>query len=154
MLKFLKKLVGFITGEKTMAGKRPRVREYTVTLSSRGGPCDIHFDLDPPGLDFANAGRPGFFVYFDAVDGPGVTNARFDSADPIWVQNVAACPTAACNWDQFKSVGLINEGKTLVVRNKNDPPAQQFGFTLRFRVDGCPNVVEFDPIGNNQNGPQ
>jgi hypothetical protein len=153
-MNIFQRILHSLFGGPAMAGKRPRERSYTVTLSSRGGPCDIQFDLDPPDLNFANNGRPGFFVYFDAVDGPGVTNARFDDADPMWVQNVAACPAGPCNWDQFKTVGLINQGKTLVVRNKNDPPPQQFGFTLRFRVDGCNDAVPFDPIGNNQNGPQ
>jgi hypothetical protein len=152
-MNIFQKIWHILFGGPAMAGKRPRDRDYTITVSRQGGPCDVGFVLNPPGLTFSNGGRPGFFVYFDVVDGDGVEGCKFHADDPMWVQDIPECPAQQCEWQQFKAVGLINDGKTLVVRNKNEI-SKQFGFTLRFDVPGCGQVVEFDPIGNNQNGPQ
>lgn len=153
-MSFLKKVLE-IFGFGRPPGKRPHHRDYTITVNRIGTGCtdaDFNFVLNPPGLSFANNNKPGFILFFDLVDGTNVQDCKFHKTDPLWVQNLPACPTAQCDWDQFESMGVINGGKTLIVRNRNDT-ATQFGFTIRIDVPGC-GVVPYDPIGNNLNGPQ
>lgn len=142
--------------------KRPREKTIDVTATRTGaGACDVKFEVDAGDLKFKNDHggnpRPGYILYFDIDEQPGV-DSRFHASDPLWVQPFNAgspvpCPTSPAYWDQFEVIGTINDGKTLMVRNKNDYE-QEFSFTLRFNVAGCTRVKECDPIGNNQNGQQ
>lgn len=134
-------------------GKRPRNRDLMVIVRRNSSdPCDVRFELDGD-TEFSNNGRPGFNVFID-IDDPDNTGCTFHAADPLWVQpfsGTPVCPTSPANWDQFVPVGVFNKGKTLLVRNRNDN-IQKFAFSLRFNISGCSRVVDFDPIGSNQNG--
>ena len=145
-----------------MALKRPRDRTVDVRATRIGpNPCDVHFEVDDNDLRFRNdvdnKPRPGYIVFFD-IEEPAGLDCRFHAADPLWVQPFdpgppAPCPSSPAYWDQFHPIGVINGGKTLIVRNKNEYETL-FAFTLRFDVAGCTRVVPCDPIGNNQNGQQ
>ena len=154
-----------------MPRRRPRSRTIDVNVSrvEPKGPCDFEFGIDENDLKFKNDEnndpRPGFIIYFD-IDEPRGVDCQFYAADPMWVMPInelsagicaklgtGPCPTSPCHWDQFYTIGLINNNKTLIVRNRNDYE-QMFAFTLRLQVDGCRRVFELDPIGSNQNGDQ
>ena len=143
-----------------MALKRPRERTIKVKATGTANSCNVNFAVDPNDLKFKNDDggnpKPGYIVYFDLEEDPGL-NCIFHGPDPMWVQPIPpghnVCPTSPCQWDQFRAIDIINNGKTLIVRNENDYQ-QEFAFTLRFDVAGCNEVKECDPIGNNQNGPQ
>ena len=144
-----------------MALKRPRERTVKVEAAVGANPCNVTFTVDEDDLKFKNDDggnpKPGYIVYFD-IDEPAGLNCTFHAPDPMWVQLVLpgqnGCPCSPCHWDQFRKIDIINGGKTLMVRNENDYE-QEFAFTLRFDVAGCPGqVFVCDPIGNNQNGPQ
>ena len=144
---------------------RPRERDlYLVVTRNSDDPCDISYELVGD-LVFENNHRPGFMVFID-IDAHEDLGAKFLSSDPMWVQpfseetetacttaGARLCPTSPSYWDQFATVSVINRGRTLLVRNKNDYE-QSFAFTLRFQVKNCPRVFELDPIGSNQNGQQ
>ncbi len=137
-----------------MANNRPWTRTLYVEIAATANPCSPDFKLDGY-KTFHNNHRPGFILYFDIKD-PDGTGCVFDPADPLWVDGNSVppiCPTKPSNWPQFFSIDVINDGQTLMVRNKNIE-IREFAFTLRFRKPGCPNAIEFDPIGNNQNGQQ
>jgi hypothetical protein len=115
-------------------------------------------------LTFKNKEHPGFIVLFNIVD-RGRTGIQFlpDPDDAMWVQpsdlSDPPCPTSPAYRTQFMAIDIADDrvggnrvrNQTLVVSNKNTQD-QMFGFTLRFEIPGCPTVVEFDPIGNDQNG--
>jgi hypothetical protein len=145
-----------------MALKRPREKTIDVKATKTGaGACDVKFEVDASDLKFKNdtggVPRPGYILYFD-IEEPAGVDSRFHSSDPLWVEpfntgTTAPCPSSPAYWDQFEVIGRINNGKTLMVRNKNDFE-QLFSFTLRFEVAGCNRVLLCDPIGSNQNGQQ
>jgi hypothetical protein len=125
-----------------------------VEITATADPCDPAFKLKGS-KTFDNDHKPGFILYFD-IDDPDGTGCVFDPNDPLWVDGVSnppVCPPAQKTWDEFETVDVINEGQTLMVRNKN-MTKQKFSFMFRFRRPGCPNVITFDPIGNNENGQQ
>lgn len=140
--------------------RRPRDRTVRVRATGNANSCNVDFTVNQNDLRFENVvggnPRPGYVVYFDLDEDPGL-NCIFHSPDPMWVQPIPpgqnVCPSEPCHWDQFRAIDIINGGKTLMVRNENDYQ-QEFAFTLRFDVAGCNEVLECDPIGNNQNGQQ
>ncbi len=137
-----------------MANLRPWTRTLYVEISPTADPCKPDFNLRGS-KTFKNANKPGFVLYFD-IDDPQKTGCVFDQNDPLRVDgtsNPPVCPPATQSWDQFLAVDVFNDGTTLMVRNKNDTQ-KKFSFMFRFRRPGCPNVITFDPIGNNENGPQ
>lgn len=173
----LKELLGINGG--TIMPKKPDVVDINVIVTwNSGDPCDVTFALEPKNgnkvkvgknpkgkdiVKFDNDKNPGFLVCFNIVE-QGGSGCQFlpDPDDAMWVQPSALvnapCPTGPAYWSQFRAVDVAstdpnNPNKTLVVYNKNDFQ-QYFGFTLRFEIDGCDHVLEFDPIGNNQNGQQ
>jgi hypothetical protein len=137
-------------------------RERTIKVKAVGTPntCNVTFTVDASDLKFKNkingVGHPGYIVYFDLDETSGL-DCKFHEPDPMWVEPIApgqsACPSSPCSWDQFRTIDVINGGKTLMVRNENDYE-HDFAFTLRFDVAGCTRVLECDPIGNNENGQQ
>ena len=143
-----------------MANKRPRDR--IIKVDANGLACNVVFTIgDREDLtfenDIKNDPRPGYIVYFDIAEDAGL-DCKFHAPDPMWVQPVAQgqkfCPSSPCHWDQFRTIDIINNGKTLMVRNENDYE-HAFAFTLRFEVAGCTGkVFTCDPGGNNQNGNQ
>jgi hypothetical protein len=139
-----------------------RPRERTIKVKAVGQPnsCNVTFTTDPKVMTAENkingVGKPGYILYFDVVEDAGL-DCVFHPDDPLWVEPIqqgqSACPSSPCSWDQFYKIDTINEGKTLMVRNKNDT-VQLFAFTLRFKVAGCGNVLVCDPIWPNGNGSQ
>ena len=122
-------------------------------------------------FEFKNRGHPGFSVRFNIVDDGGL-GYRFpsDPADAIWVCPIQSeddpCPSAKCDWPGFVPVKVEpnqngEADRTLVVRNYNMAPVNGvgglglFAFTLKMIRDTGPDkLVLYDPIGNNQNGPE
>ena len=111
-------------------------------------------------VKFENENHPGFIVRFNIVDTIG-SGCKFlpNLQDAMWVQTINGpppypCPTAPAYWPVFEATGFDNDYETLVVRNFNPPPAQLFAFTLRFNKPGWPTSIDYDPIGDNKNGPQ
>jgi hypothetical protein len=174
--KKIKELLG-INGGMIMP-KKPDVVDINVLVTRNADdPCDVSFELEakngpkvtigkkPNGkdfVDFKNINNPGFLVCFNIVEHGPLKGCQFlpDPDDAMWVQpssfQNAPCPSSPAYWSQFRALDVVSTGandknKTLVVYNKNDYP-QYFGFTLRFEVEGCDKVFEFDPIGNDQNG--
>ena len=158
-----------------MAGpKKPKFRDIDVRVTKLPAPTPqwpegYAFKLEGDGvgqgnrLKFKNNHHPGFIVSFNIVD-PDNTGCQFlpDPDDAMWVQESELadppCPCSAVYWDDFRAVDVVDCGqgeqfKSLLVYNKNDAP-QRFAFTLRFQIPGCNKAVEFDPIGENENGLQ
>lgn len=152
-----------------MALKKPEITNITVivTPSSTDNPCDITFGLggkngkvrswkEPSDnkyhVSFENQGANGFIVLFNIND-DNETGCVFRNVphEAIWVQEGNQCPEDPCNWPQFVPIGVINDGRTLVVYNKNENPRRTYAFTLRFTSTDC-NDLKFDPIGENMNG--
>ena len=137
-----------------MANLRPWTRTLYVEITATADPCHPDFKLRGS-KTFNNNHRPGYVLYFDIDDSDG-TGCVFDSSDPLRVDgtsNPPVCPPATNDWEEFFAVDVINKGTTLMVRNKNINK-KEFSFMFRFRRPGCPNVITFDPIGNNENGSQ
>src|SRR3990170_7804258 len=115
-------------------------------------------------LKFQNEDHPGFWVHFNIVDdiGSGCTFLP-NLLDAMWVEPISStppysCPTAPVHWGEFQATGYggnVNhpDYTTLVVRNFKDTPTL-FAFTLRFHKPGWPTPIDYDPIGDNQNGPR
>lgn len=123
-----------------------------VTCTDKGGgKFSVKFENKnqggPPNEEIAN----GFIILFNIDDTHG-TGCKFlpDRDDAMWVQDITVCPTSQCYWPEFTAIAVLNDGATLMVYNANSYE-QDFAFTLRFAIPGC-GVIEFDPIGNNQNG--
>ncbi|MDP9421960.1 MAG: hypothetical protein M3Q19_03855 [Pseudomonadota bacterium] len=177
----LKKLFGQNKGVATMSTvKKPDLVDIdvNVTWANPADPCSVSFSLEPKngnkvkvgknakGKDFAkfeNKGDPGFIIFFNIVEKNG-SGCQFlpDPDDAMWVQPSAfadpPCPSSPAYWSQFRAIDVVdhdsvNRNKTLIVLNQNDYQ-QSFAFTLRFEVAGCNKILEFDPIGDNQNGNQ
>jgi hypothetical protein len=102
-------------------------------------------------VSFENDGADGFIVLFNIEDDNG-TGCRFhtDPANALYCHGQASCPPPNnSSWDKFVPIGVTNQGRTLIVYNKNDVP-HDFGFMLRFTTNSGDR--EFDPIGRDQNG--
>ena len=155
--------------------KKPKFDDIDVIVTKLNPPYPVEwpqgyqFEMDRGGtklgkkLDFANNDHPGYIIFFNIVD-PGNTGCQFlpDPEDALWVQESALpdppCPNNAAYWDQVKAIDVVKNdqdqpNRGLIVSNRNDY-VRMFAFTLRFEIPGCSQVIEFDPIGNNQNGPQ
>jgi hypothetical protein len=180
ILRFFRKIFGKEDRGKTMANpksKKPKFDEIDVlvtklTVPDPNWPQGYKFEMERGGtktgkkLDFINNDHPGFIVIFNILEGDPAhpTGCQFlpDPDDALWVQESALpdppCPSNAAYWGQFKAIDVVkNDGnkpnRGLIVSNRNDYE-QMFAFTLRFEIPGCNEVVEFDPIGDNQNGNQ
>lgn len=156
--------------------KRPKFMDIDITVSKLSAPTKewpdgYKFEMsDEKGkglgkkVDFKNDKHPGFIVLFTLVEGDkhNPTGCQFlpDLDDAMWVQPSGLpdppCPSSPAYWGQFRAVDVVDHSKTerfrtLIVYNKNGFE-QMFAFTLRFEIPGYSKVVEFDPVGNNQNG--
>lgn len=109
-------------------------------------------------LTFKNNNHPGFIVNF-VIDDPQNTGYLFpaDKDKAMWCKTIGAvdeCVTHSEHWDGFKATGVSSDFKTLTVSNPN-LAQQRFAFTLRFTKNPqSGNCIDWDPIGNDQNGPR
>lgn len=110
-------------------------------------------------LTFKNNKHPGFRVNF-VISDPDNTGYLFpqDIQKALWSKEIPdgsnECLTAPAYWDGFKAVGVSADFKTLTVSDPNRKK-QRFTFTLRFTLDPIQgNCIDWDPIGNDQNGPR
>lgn len=170
---FFEKLFGTSSGgAKSMAGiKKPKIIEVDVSVKLLTGkdpqlPDSYSFELKNHAankMKFKNDRHPGFIIMFN-IDDPGNTGCQFlpDPDDAMWVQPSGLpnppCPSSPAYWDQFRAIDVVRnqadqENRGLIVSNRNDYK-QMFAFTLRFEIPNCNKVVEFDPIGDNENGDQ
>lgn len=102
-------------------------------------------------VSFENDGADGFIVLFNIEDDNG-TGCRFhpDPVEAMYCHDQALCPPPNnSKWNKFVPIGVINQGRTLIVYNKNDEK-HDFGFMLRFTTNSGAKV--FDPIGKDMNG--
>jgi hypothetical protein len=102
-------------------------------------------------VSFENRGAGGFLVLFNIEDDKG-TGCKFheDPDEAMYCHGQPSCPPSKISWPQFAPVGVINDGRTLIVFNKNHQK-HKFGFTLRF-TSTTHGDQEFDPIGDDMNG--
>jgi hypothetical protein len=106
-------------------------------------------------IKFENKKHDGFNVYFDLKDPPEnyVFLGGSHLSEAVWSQLGKQCPTSAAS-AVFTPKRVENNGKTLVVYNKNPSPAQgRFTYTLRVTNDGGKTYLPLDPGGDNMNGP-
>lgn len=122
-----------------------------VTCSTKGGKYWVEFKNKKQGGGPADPVANGYIILFN-IDDPDGTGCKFinDPDEAMWVQDISVCPTSQCYWPEFTAIAVLNDGATLMVYNANSYE-QNFAFTLRFTIPGC-GVIEFDPVGNNQNG--
>jgi hypothetical protein len=130
---------------------------------------DFHFETTdlPMGpnnfLYFRNWGFPGFYIHFDLQEPtlgylfpesklfpPNPPNQHLRAA--LFASSQPGCPTSPSNWGQFDGEKVINNGKTLVVWNKNQT-RRDFGYALQVTKDGGATYLPLDPGGQNKNGP-
>lgn len=165
--KILKWLRAKLGGKAVPHLKKPEIVDIEVIVTPQtGNPSNMEFSF-PTKLSgkvkhwkessdnmyhvkFQNQGAGGFIVLFN-IENDQNTGCRFhhDPAKAMYCHGHPSCPTGPSSWEQFVPVGVINDGKTLVVFNRNNP-AHDFGFTLRFTTDYGDR--EFDPIGEDANG--
>lgn len=112
-------------------------------------------------LTFKNDKHPGFIVNF-VIDDPDNTGYLFpdDEKKAIWVKKLTGvpgevkCAKQSDSWDGFKPVSVSPDNRTLTVSNPNHD-VQLFVFTLRFTKNPqSGNCIDWDPGGNDQNGPR
>lgn len=135
-------------------------RHITVRIEEdSSAPHGVRFSMPNGNLTFNNDGNDGFRVFFDIED-PDNTGYRFpdDRREAMWVEAMEpgapdACPMDYVYWDQFQAKQVMDNNRTLRVRNLNRE-AKKFGFTLRFTKTPANNgpCIPYDPIGDNQNG--
>jgi hypothetical protein len=103
-------------------------------------------------VKFNNDGHPGTMVYFKIYD-PDNTGLVFqpDPAQAMWVALGAGNPPAGAKWPGFVPLSVENNPERLMVYNRNLQTGINYKFTLRFKDPGG-QAVEYDPIGNDQNG--
>ena len=172
---FLKKLFGTQKGASMAKSKMPKLDEIDIIVTKLPAPTTqwpqgYSFEMKRGSkylgkkLEFQNHGHPGFIIYFSLQEGDPhhPTGCQFlpDLPGVMWVQQSdlpdPPCPRYPCTWEQFSAIDVVkNEddepNRGLIVSNRNDFQ-KMFAFTLRFEIPGYPDVVEFDPIGSNQNG--
>jgi hypothetical protein len=116
------------------------------------------FELDAYGkgpaqdIDIDNDGHPGVIVNFKIKDADkNGLEFRPVPSDALWVQLNGAPPAP---WPGFipLSVEKDKNGRNtrLIAYCRNENQGQQFKFTLRFVGPNGP--VDYDPIGNGNNG--
>ena len=143
------------------------------------GPRDVHvnvfiysieplkFDVQPVSsglptgpdgeIQFKNNKHDGFNIHFDLKDPPEnyVFLGGSHLNETVWSLLGKKCPTSAAA-DIFTPKRVENNGKTLVVYNKNPGPAPgqgRFSYTLRLTNDGGTTYLPLDPGGDTMNGP-
>lgn len=137
--------------------------DVDVIVTRASNPKGVTFDLDDGHgktntLDFDNNGHPGIMVYFNIVDdskNPTGLTFKPTPSNALWVNQGTppVCPTGPSTWDQFVPLSVEQGGKQLMVYFRNMNPNVQFAFTLWFLwPDGT--AVDYDPIGNGNNGPR
>lgn len=159
---------GKILGGKTVPNlRKPEIVDIEVIVEPQpGNPSHMEFSFptkthgkvkhwkensdDMYHVKFENQGAGGFIVLFNIEDDRD-TGCRFhdDPAEAMYCHGHRSCPTGPSSWEQFIPVGVINDGKTLIVFNRNSR-RHDFGFILRFTTNFGPR--EFDPIGEDANG--
>src|SRR5687768_8252332 len=130
--------------------KKPEIVDIEVIVTpDPSNPCDIDFSFPTKKngkvkhwkdngdnlyhVSFENQGADGFIVLFNIEDDNG-TGCRFhpDPMQAMYCHGAPSCPPPAnSSWDKFTPIGVINQGRTLIVYNKNDEECS-FGFMLRF----------------------
>ena len=135
-------------------------RNITVLITpDPSAPDGVRFSMPNGDLTFKNDGNDGFRVFFN-IDDPQNTGYRFpdDRREAMWVEKMEpgdppACPTDYSYWNQFEAKQVLNNNRTLRVRNLNRQNSK-FGFTLRVTKTPTANgpCIPYDPIGDNQNG--
>jgi hypothetical protein len=113
----------------------------------------VEFDNNQTG-----AYSPGFIVDFSLPAGFGQNaNWTFNPQDPIWVKLVdkrGACPrNQNAHQPGILTDPTLSAGNRILTVGNANAVAQYFGFALRF-VNQNGQELTYDPIGNNQNGPQ
>jgi len=165
--KILKWLQAKLGGQSMPNLKKLEIADIEVIVTpAPGNPADMsfafptknngkvkHWKSNADGMyhvSFENQGGGGFIVVFNIEDDNG-TGCRFhnDSAEAMYCHGQPSCPPGKSSWEHFTPIGVINEGRTLVVFNLNDKK-RDFGFTLRFTTNYGDR--EFDPIGDDMNG--
>ena len=150
-----------------MPKKPPKDVTVTVKLHPPGSAEPFRFvqqELPTDGdnvLVFENGSKTyGFRVHFvlDDTENPGYRFPQPQTGgghqhldDALWVMptdDLTACPRSPCKWDEFRPEKVLDDGKRLVVMNKNQTP-QTFAYTLRVQKDG--NYLALDPGGVNKN---
>lgn len=167
--KIWKRLEAKLKGQNVSNLKKPEIVDIEVIVKpDETNPCDIEFSFptknngkvkywkeskdDLYHVSFENDGADGFIVLFNIEDDKN-TGCKFhaDPAQAMYCHGVGLCPPPAnSNWDKFVPIGVINQGRTLIVYNKNDERCE-FGFMLRFTTTNCGDQ-QFDPIGEDMNG--
>lgn len=117
---------------------------------------DSYLQSSPGGdLVFNNRNRPGFIVKFHLHDetGEGYEFPRPPRhEDGLWSKMGEGCPPKDHGqWEEFQSLRVEHNRKTLVVRNLNQTKTK-FGYTLRVTKDDGGSYWDLDPGGDNQNG--
>jgi len=119
---------------------------YLFALDENNGKGPVHE------IKFKNENHPGTMVYFK-LDDPDETGLVFqpDPAQAMWVALGLNNPPAGAKWPGFIPLSVEDDGTRLMVYNRNLTKNTKFKFTLRFKDSGG-QAVEYDPIGNDQNG--
>lgn len=132
-------------------------KDVDVTIYAKADKSgEILFSLDSAlgngdRLTFKNDNKGDTYkVSYHLDDGGLGLTFRDKPDDAMWVVKGGPCPTSAAYDKQFKAIQVSTDGKTLVVLNKNENPAE-YVYTLRFvKADGT--GVDWDPIIDNRNG--
>ena len=147
----------------------PYVRNQSIRVIATahpGSPGGIHYDLNENNgqgpkqeIDFDNKKHPGIVVYFNLEDSTGQGLVfRPVPSEALWVNYSApgapapSCPTKAAAWVGFIPLSVEKYGKQLIVYCRNLDKLQKFKFALRFLDGNGAPVVDYDPIGNGNNG--
>lgn len=103
-------------------------------------------------LKFKNGGHPGIMINFKIYD-PDDTGLVFqpDPAQAMWAALGSSNPPAGAKLPGFVPLSVEGDGERLLVYNRNWQAGVEYKFTLRFQKPGG-GAVEYDPIGNDQNG--
>lgn len=137
-----------------MAELKTREVEVTVHLDFNHKP-EFYFTTNLPtkpgkkdNLIFKKGGPDGFTVRYHLADdlytfGTDPKEALYSSKNPV-------CPVPKGHWDEFVPIAIEQNGRTLVVHNKNES-IQEFGYMLRVIKKGG-SYRDLDPVGTNQNG--
>lgn len=102
-------------------------------------------------LTFANTqGHSGFLISYRLHGADGYAFPA-DLQDALWVKagSQTTCPRSRSGWGQFRPKEIRDNGRTLVVENKNDA-VSAFAYTLR--ATNGERWLDLDPGGMNQNG--
>lgn len=126
---------------------------YDFALNSNNGKGPIQ------DVDFDNDHHPGIIVYFNIDDNTAAGGMTFQPkpSDAVWAAAPGApwpappaCPVNPSHWDQFIPLSVEQNGAQLIVYFRNEKKGIHFPFALRFVGPNGP--VNYDPIGNGNNG--